>query len=430
MKKITTLLLFLTFTLFSFSIKGQNPSVDKELKIAVVKTTATNGHVTVRKVSWESKTNLDDFKKEFGLGLPFIREVDVQIIGKGSAADNEISEQNVYNVSDLKEVLPPVKVPSYQVAETSSNAERLKNLQKRKRPIPRFIPVFLENNPEGNGVLIVGKMKRYSKLTKQLKKGDILVSIEGNTISEIKEVFFYLGYSNKPVNLEVIRKGKRIEILNQSHIQVDTKIDRTQYDYKNPCQVFIGMSHDGRAGQVNRVSRIIENTAAEKMGLQKGDLIVSLNGNEVLTRQDLLDERNENDPGDFFTLKIFRKGKKMKLKGQFGPCEETAEIAISEKASELRETTPNQELVQPQKLQVFPNPTNGAFSIKLRLSDNSPAEILVTNILGEIISYNKVEVSDINYLKRDFNLKNQAAGTYLISVTQNGKIYTEKIILK
>jgi Secretion system C-terminal sorting domain len=77
-------------------------------------------------------------------------------------------------------------------------------------------------------------------------------------------------------------------------------------------------------------------------------------------------------------------------------------------------------------LQVFPNPNNGTFSVKLTSDEDRPAHITLFNMMGE-----KVREFDTNTnTTNELNL-NAAAGIYLISATtQDGSRYDQKVIVK
>ena len=86
----------------------------------------------------------------------------------------------------------------------------------------------------------------------------------------------------------------------------------------------------------------------------------------------------------------------------------------------------------PSTLSVFPNPTNGAFAIDLKLSDeeNSDAKIEVLNLLGQIIISENAQFEK-GKLQREIQLSDAAAeGMYLVKVTINNEVFTSQINLQ
>jgi hypothetical protein len=78
------------------------------------------------------------------------------------------------------------------------------------------------------------------------------------------------------------------------------------------------------------------------------------------------------------------------------------------------------------QLSIFPNPGEGVFMLQLPTEiKNKPADLKITNLLGETVLEKTVMQSS-----SEFNLNGQAKGVYLVTVRCEGKIYTEKIILK
>ncbi|HZM01108.1 MAG TPA: PDZ domain-containing protein, partial [Planctomycetota bacterium] len=62
-----------------------------------------------------------------------------------------------------------------------------------------------------------------------------------------------------------------------------------------------------------RVSSVRPGTPAEKAGVQKGDLIVALDGVEVRTLQDYATLLFGHKPGDTITVTVVREGQTLEL---------------------------------------------------------------------------------------------------------------------
>ena len=80
---------------------------------------------------------------------------------------------------------------------------------------------------------------------------------------------------------------------------------------------------DGDQGVL--VSRVVSDSPAEKAGLEKGDVILSVGSRRVESPSDLQDAIGEKQAGDFVTLNVFRDGERRTLTAQLGERPETME---------------------------------------------------------------------------------------------------------
>jgi hypothetical protein len=79
---------------------------------------------------------------------------------------------------------------------------------------------------------------------------------------------------------------------------------------------------------------------------------------------------------------------------------------------------------------VYPNPSTGQFTVQLSGTNSSKANIMVTNIVGQIVAQKEVKL--INGKQNiAFNMPNQAGGMYLLKVvTADGTSSALKIVIK
>ncbi len=89
----------------------------------------------------------------------------------------------------------------------------------------------------------------------------------------------------------------------------------------------------------------------------------------------------------------------------------------------------NNEIVNSLDVLIYPNPSNGNFSIKYEVNKTSEIKILLTDITGKII---EVLLSD-NKQKGNYTLKWQKrdlpSGTYLIKIMNKNILTTKKLII-
>ena len=70
------------------------------------------------------------------------------------------------------------------------------------------------------------------------------------------------------------------------------------------------------------VSRVVEDSPAEKAGIQEGDVIVSINKDEIADTKSLQSTVKKIKPGTDAKISVLRKGKKKNLKAKIGEREE------------------------------------------------------------------------------------------------------------
>ena len=74
---------------------------------------------------------------------------------------------------------------------------------------------------------------------------------------------------------------------------------------------------------------------------------------------------------------------------------------------------------------IYPNPSNGIFTINSEQLTNNNEQLTITNITGKIIKKFTIHKSQIT-----INLTNQPAGIYFIKIETETDIYTEKLIIQ
>jgi hypothetical protein len=78
------------------------------------------------------------------------------------------------------------------------------------------------------------------------------------------------------------------------------------------------------------------------------------------------------------------------------------------------------------QLSIFPNPSNGIFSINQQANFNKPQTIEIYNMLGENIytsSTNKTKINNIN-------MSDSPKGLYFVKLIDGEKTSTQKIIIQ
>lgn len=78
---------------------------------------------------------------------------------------------------------------------------------------------------------------------------------------------------------------------------------------------------------------------------------------------------------------------------------------------------------------VFPNPTNGQFTVSITNTNSKTVSISVVNILGETV-YSYSDNNCANTVSKQINLENITAGIYFIKIDTGKDVTTQKIIIQ
>lgn len=179
-----------------------------------------------------------------------------------------------------------------------------------------------------------------------LQEGDVVVQIgddkieEGDDLAEAisthkpgdeVKITFYRGKQKKTVGAVLGEREDPYTVWNWNGADLapylrfddDSAADWEAYfgdDAEREDQAFLGVvggsTEDGRPGV--RIGEVVDGSAAEQMGLQEGDVLRRLNGEELEDFGDLTDGIDDLKPGDPVEIELLRDDKPMTLKGELG----------------------------------------------------------------------------------------------------------------
>ncbi len=353
---------------------------------------------------------------------------------------NEISEQ-------LKELEIEFDNSEVNVFSGSVNG---KKSSCNSTPVP-FLGVVTKTTD--NGAYIQEVVSGSAAEAAGLKVGDKITSLAGQSTNKTSELSSAIKKQKVGENVTVnyIRNGQsmsttaKLTTRKDKHTTIIRRTQRDNYSYRSnrdykvdPCKVFIGVytsSSTHRSGEGLGVTKIIDNTPAQEAGLQRGDIIVAMDGVNVDNHKELLNQRETHQEGDQFTITYKRNGEYFTVGAEFKSCKEEEEEAIEEPIQnvvEERTETP-QAFTQTNtqldiELRAFPNPSNRLINVRFE-GDAVPTTVSITDINGKEVyrDYNRNFDGTYNE-KVDLRELGAAQGTVIITVTQNGKATSKKLL--
>jgi len=296
-----------------------------------------------------------------------------------------------------------------------------------------MLGVYVDESHTGQGVKIDNVIQGKGAIDAGLERGDVITHIGNEKVVEADDIAEILKASKIGDNVTVkytrdgVAKSGNIVLSGES---VRPRFRQRYFRYErnekvDPCKVFIGVYTSNRVDDGVKINRIIDGTPASDMDLEEGDIILALDGEEVNSQPELVIERDQNQPGDYyFKLTILRDGKEMKVRGQFKECEEQPEIT---ETPEPKIINPSSELKY-QAFEAFPNPTFGEVNISFE-GEAVPTTFRITDVTGKVVYEEDLENFDGVYQKQ-LQLQSRATpGAISLTVIQNGQAVSKNIIL-
>jgi hypothetical protein len=104
-------------------------------------------------------------------------------------------------------------------------------------------------------------------------------------------------------------------------------------------------------------------------------------------------------------------------------CENSDEITI-----QFDDCTGISELTENWTVNIFPNPSDGIFSIKISSLSNKPASLKIMNTLGTVVYQSNINVDPSKTM--DIKLTNQPEGIYYLNLKGEGVNLIKKVIIQ
>lgn len=188
-----------------------------------------------------------------------------------------------------------------------------------------------------------------------------------------------------------------------------------------------------------KITSFVKEGAAEPAGILVNDIITAIDGSPVKTYNELYKTIAEYQPGDKVKVSFQRGEEKKNLEIVLQACEprRVREVVIIKEVPMPKSAQPieNQPIAQPgasnqlalESFSTFPNPTKGRFTMQFK-SEPGPTVVRLIDVNGRVVFSEEINSFD-GFYEQEFDLREAAKGTILVSVSQGEKIFTSQLIL-
>lgn len=161
------------------------------------------------------------------------------------------------------------------------------------------------------------------------------IKVNGKDLADIKDVDVSVGknriYLNRgagnfqafgpdgPIPMEQLKELKELRSLNGDHIIVQGMPGKLMFPDGEPG-AFLGVGME-KADKGVRITSVTEKSAAEKAGLKKDDIVLSLDGKKVATEMEMTNIIKSHKPGEQVDIVYNRDGKESRVKAELGKRE-------------------------------------------------------------------------------------------------------------
>lgn len=406
----------------------------------------------------------DDNVKIFKKGDKTIIRKEHIIIKEGTQIDEQ----------ELKRILKEKGV-DINLDELKTNKKTASISQKLKRGNPPrpTLGIYMNADSHRQGALVSGVIEDSPADKIGIKKGDLILAFEDSKIRDHHHLsdLIRTKKGGDQVKLQIQRGGEEITLsprlkkgkaIKQFHqFGNGDKKPKWMRDWESTCdeaakkpakcrkikieeRPWLGVeikNLDNNNGIV--ITKVFEDTAAEEMGLKEGDIIIRINRTDFSNMDQLVDFIQTQESGQRVKLNYSRAGKKDKIKGYLGKREkrsvvwedcnkeellEKAQQLAAQKNKEQAKIEPKSRILDLSGFDLFPNPTSGNFKLKFQSQTASPLEIKVLDITGKTVYREFIRSFSGNY-QEEISIEDSPSGTYLLQVTQEGQVFTKKLIL-
>jgi hypothetical protein len=268
-------------------------------------------------------------------------------------------------------------------------------------------------------------------------------------------------------DVEIESSGPIEGLAERIHMTID-KITDLDFDFDYPriavarpnanC-VALGVYVDSHSDGALYVNSIIEGSGAQDAGLMAGDILRGIDKKPVDNHRELLHALSEYEPGDVVMVDYERDGILSTAQAEVRSWKELPDFADSWHARITCDDEPVQEVRRkviiikkgqdtPEEMPpdvnhdppagadntlalrsftAYPNPTEGKFRIEFEAEPN-PVVVSVLDAAGKEVFRDNVD-NFHGYYSKEVDLTGMAQGAFVLSVEQEGKFFTDQVVI-
>jgi len=387
-----------------------------------------------------------------------------------------------------------------KTAETEATLSTRKDVSNNKPAPHGFLGVNDEGDDDDAEGVEISIINNSAVAKAGLKDGDVIYQLNDTPVADFEDISDFMAYT-KPGEKVLVNYGrdgnrKSVEVLlgsqqsswNGENFDItiprinlkgleDFDID-IEYPSKISCTVkekeaCLGVySDEDESGRGTAIQSFTTESAAREAGIQEGDVILSVNGQEINGHSELWDEIAKYKTGDNVKVAYEREGKSMQVQATLKACRDNQSRVEIQNRSEnggrenrqfytrewnsddqrhLRETriiiirkagegdgakvniNPNaNKPAQDRSLSLtsfraFPNPSQGQVTVEFK---GEPVATVVSllDISGRQLFREELNAFNGEY-NQQFDLTAYAKGTIIIHVQQGEQVFTEQLIV-
>lgn len=300
--------------------------------------------------------------------------------------------------------------------------------------------VYLEGIVPGSGAEVGG-----------LQTGDVITGIDGRALDAAYELSDALE-GHPPGDTIAVRYWRAGQTRN-TQVVLTERIHHTPRPQRRKRvqmeRAYLGVyledhRHDDDPPGV-KITRVVEDEAAEAAGLQPGDRILSMQGEDTPTYDELEDLMGTFEPGERVVIRYLRDGQRDKAKATLGlrvvhrwvTMPEAAELPAKdlvkdmpnqEQASQLRDFMESPSL-EMETFELFPNPSDGRFTLRFRMAEEEDTDVRIFTTQGQEIYRERRRNFSGDYERRIDLRESVSEGIYFLQVTRNGRGMVERLLV-
>lgn len=462
---------------------AQDPAEDRKVRIEIVTTENGETKRVTKEFDFSSEEGIENTLKELGVLDRFNIDSDgenVTIDIRRFGGDDE--DDMTLSLSDMPGDGPKsCEARAFLGVSTSSLTDELRNEKKISTKEGVLVNEVIDDTPAKKAGLM---------------EGDVITEIDGKAITGPNDLTNAIR-SHEPgdeVKVTYERNGKiknaTVELGQQQNESYAFEFgpehgseewDRETYmgdaAWVGEPHAFLGVTPGDGDANGAMIGSVEEGTAAEKMGIQDGDVITHVNDGTISDFSELSKAIKRQAPGDNVNITLMRDGKEMTVTGELGESRshqrflfdhegmapmdreemrrEMDELRreMTEMRRELRndlrtETritiekipmTDEEKTLLQQKgvdlnsaldladLRVFPNPSNGFYRLQFDVPERGDLNVNVHDATGEKVYEEKITGFKGRY-ERTLDLTDKATGSYFLVIQQGGKSTAQKLV--